>query len=189
MSFTPNIPADGQSLGNSKPMVRNNFNVINSSFAINHIDFNSLGAGKHKFVQMPAQGSDPGTALADIALYNKLGATAGTAATNCLFLQPQNSGTAYQVSNIAPLQGAFGYSWLPGGMLIQWGNTTIAGATTNVVFTAGGGVAFTTIYTVVAIPSQTDRKSAVTTTSTTGFTFVMENTGAGVIRWIAIGLK
>jgi len=52
MSYTVGIPLDGQSLGNSKPQVRANFNQLFNFVAVNHFALNTINAGKHKFVEL-----------------------------------------------------------------------------------------------------------------------------------------
>lgn len=116
MSFTPGIPSDGQSLGNSKPQVRGNFTVINDTMSINHVAMNSLGAGKHKFLQMPEQGSAPTTISNEGSLYTK----EAQGITN-LFWRQESNGSEIQLTNSGISATNRGYSFLPGGILIQWG--------------------------------------------------------------------
>lgn len=118
MSYTTGIPSPGQSLGNSRPQVQGNFDYISTSFAVNHVAFNLAGVGKHKFLQMPEQGSAPVTAINEGGLYTK----ESGGITN-LFWRLENNGAEVQMTNIAPLPGNNGYSFLPGGMLIQWAQT------------------------------------------------------------------
>jgi len=67
MSFTPNIPASGQSLGSSRTQVLNNFSNYNTVMSVNHVAPNSSGEGKHKFVTVPGQSPAP-TCLANEGL-------------------------------------------------------------------------------------------------------------------------
>lgn len=71
MSFTPGIPNTGQSLGFTKDSVRNNFLNYFDTISVNHVAPNVAGAGKHKFMQMPVQGSAPSTAATEGAIYAK----------------------------------------------------------------------------------------------------------------------
>lgn len=130
MTFTGGIPASGQSLGNSRPQVQGNFDYINTSFAINHVAFNASGVGKHKFLQMPEQGSAPTTAVNEGGLYTK----EAQSITN-LFWRMENNGTEIQMTNIAPNSASAGYTFLPGGMLMQWDNVVLTGPNTSTLVT------------------------------------------------------
>ena len=129
MSFTPGIPRSGQSLGNSRPQVQGNFDYINTAFAINHVAFNASGVGKHKFMQMPEQVAAPTTLANEGALYTK----EAQGITN-LFWRQESNGTEIQLTNIEPLIAASGYTFLPGGLLLQWGVTGSIASTSTVNF-------------------------------------------------------
>jgi hypothetical protein len=127
MSYTLGIPADGQSLGNSKPQVRTNFTQIFNAFALNHVPLNGSGQGKHLFVQMP-EDADKVTGANEIGLYCK----EAQSYANLFFRQEtggadpdKNQGAIIQMTNVAPVNSANGRSFLPGGLLIQWGVTTL----------------------------------------------------------------
>ena len=59
MTYNNNVPQSGQTLGNTRSPINTNFSLIASVEAVNHVAFNSSGAGKHKFLQMPEQGVAP----------------------------------------------------------------------------------------------------------------------------------
>lgn len=148
MTYTLGIPADGQSLGNSKPQVRGNFTTIFNAFAVNHVALNSSPQGKHFFVEMPDV-SDQATTTNEIGLYCK---KAGSPAYSNLFFRQEiggadptkNQGAIIQMTNIAPVNASSGYSFLPGGMLIQWDTITTNGTnSTPVVFPIAFDVATT----------------------------------------------
>lgn len=181
MSFYPGIPSSGQSLGNSRPQVLSNFSSLRDTLAVNHVDVNLIGAGKHKFVQMPAQGSAPITSADEIAEYVKV--VSGNAR---VFVRQPNSGTEIQVSGYDPvLSNTAGSTYLPGGILLQWGSLANAGSGQVVTFP----IAFTTVFQAYAIPSAI-RQFGVSAVSNNTFTFVIENpSGAITVRWWAIGLK
>ncbi len=130
MTYTTGIPRAGQSLGNSRPSVQGNFDYIDTSFAINHVAFNAAGVGKHKFLQMPEQGAAPATAANEGALYTKV----AQSITN-LFWRLESSGTEVQMTNIAPTNAQQGYTFLPGGLLMQWNVVTVGAAGTSTTTT------------------------------------------------------
>ena len=57
--FIPNMPASGQSLGFTRPLVLGNFANYKENMEVNHFGVNSPDFGKHKFMQMPQQASGP----------------------------------------------------------------------------------------------------------------------------------
>ncbi len=72
MSFDPNVPNTGQTLGQTKNPIRNNFNSLRSTLAQDHIDVNATGAGKHTVIHFPnAVSTSPATLLNEVALYSK----------------------------------------------------------------------------------------------------------------------
>lgn len=122
MSFTPGIPSSGQTLGNSRLQVLNNFASLRTTLAQNHIDVNAAGAGKHSFVQLVNQLTIPGgLSGGDETLYSKLDPsnagqiyfTRGATGVEIQLTGPGNP------KSLAPL--ATNYSFLPGGFVIQWG--------------------------------------------------------------------
>ncbi len=77
MTYTRNIPITGDSLGGTRDRIRTNFQLINDDFAINHVAFNALGAGKHKFINQPDQVADVASAANEPVMYAKGTANAG----------------------------------------------------------------------------------------------------------------
>jgi len=119
MTYTVGIPFDGQSLSNSKPQIRSNFTVINTAFSVNHLALGAVDQGKHKFLQMPQQGSAPSTALNEGGLYAK-----DVSGITSLFWRQENNGAEVRLTGVTPVALENGYSTLPGGLIIQWGADT-----------------------------------------------------------------
>jgi hypothetical protein len=162
MSYTVGIPLDGQSLGNSKPQVRANFTQLYNYTAVNHVALNNLGQGKHTFVELVNQANQT-TGLGESAIYSQ--ALGPTPFANWVYQQEtggadplRNQGAIIQMTNIKPVNATVGRSFLPGGLLIVWGNLlsgqTIPapnGKTTFNWVTANGGEGFT-LAGVAAVP-------------------------------------
>ena len=70
-TFTPNMPASGNSLGFTRPLVLGNFGNYKENMEVNHLGVNSADFGKHKFLQMPVQASAPTTAALEGGFYTK----------------------------------------------------------------------------------------------------------------------
>lgn len=156
MTFTPGEPQNGESLGSSKPKIRSNLDGLRASLAVNHVDINAgTDNGKHKFIQMPEQGSDATTGAAIGALYTK--GTAGFA--NLYWRQETGGANAYKdqgavvnMTGPAPAYTVFsgtergGYTFLPGGLLLQYGEILGAIDGTDFIWPSQqiAGIPFTT---------------------------------------------
>ncbi len=198
MSYTANTPQTGQSLGFTRPIINSNFQTINTAFAINHIAFNISGAGKHKFVEMPNQSVIPSPlAGGEGTLYCK--ASGGAAQ---VFYTPGVSTNEYQLTRAITASFATfgtntgyaanhtgGWTFLPGGMLLQYGLRISAGTSGVITFPT----AFTNApYSItVSLYSNAASRTVVVDTgtapTTTGFNFINSAAGLGVF-WTAIGV-
>lgn len=190
MSFTAGIPASGQSLGSSRTQVQNNFSslrtTISNATLPNHIDVNSTGAGKHIFIQMPVQTPS----AANLTLSGEFGLIAKTAnGISELFYNRDGANTAgtpnyIQLTKGNPSVATPGYSFLPGGILIQWGLGTASGGSAAITFPTPFPA---TLFSVVCTPLGTSAVGiAETGQSTTGFTAKTANSNTQFF-WVALG--
>lgn len=132
MSFTPNIPVSGQTLGNSRTQVLNNFaslrSTISNATQPNHIDVNDAGAGKHIFVQMPVRTEG----AANLPDANEGGLITETVNGNSeLFYVRDAVNTYFQMTGPYTLNAGTpdGSITLFGGMILKWGNVPFAAGT------------------------------------------------------------
>lgn len=148
MTFTTDIPISGDTLGSTRDRIRGNFQEIAAVEAINHVAFNEAGKGKHKFLQMPevtASGAGiPVTLANEAGLYVDVGTNPAEAN---LFFRGENNGYQYQLTRATSASTATfgtntayaanhlgGWTFLPGGMLFQYGlRTAIAASGTTIV--------------------------------------------------------
>lgn len=121
MTFQSNIPLASDLLSVSQNDIKNNFEAIGTAFPINHVDFNDSGAGKHKYVEMPNQGSDPAGAASEMTLFSKL--AGGASQVHYI----RDAGSAVQFTGRDPSAGTSGETFLPGGLLLKWGQIAAAG--------------------------------------------------------------
>lgn len=188
MTYTLGVPQDGQTLGNSKPQVRNNFNDIFNSFATNHIDFNTMGTGWHSLLTMSTLSVNPSLLGAgNVNIFSKL-FTGNTLPQ--LFLAQSSTSTIYQLTGTAnaatstPSPVANGFTWLPGGLLFQWGtfNDSANPLTTNfnVAFPAN-------VFNIQLSFTNTNQFSVVTSTTLTNFVTATKGAQNKPVYWIAIG--
>lgn len=97
MTYQPNVPVSGDSLGSTRDIIRTNFQEIASVVAINHVAFNETGEGKHKFLQMP-ENSAPTTAANEGGLYTAQ--DTDSAPKTALFFRTESNGTSTQLTGI-----------------------------------------------------------------------------------------
>jgi hypothetical protein len=120
-----NVPLAGQTLTSSRSPINANFVTISTAFAIDHVDYNTSGQGKHNKITFPSQSSAPSFSNPEIGLYNKLPAAPFPLTTrNELFIRRADGGetpiTAAGVDGGGFLASS-GYYYLPSGFLIKWG--------------------------------------------------------------------
>jgi len=203
MTYTSDIPVSGESLGSTRDRIRVNFQEIASVVAVNHVAFNALGEGKHKFLQMPEQGSAPTTAADEGGLYTKVGTN--PAQTN-LFFRGESNGTEYQLTRVNSASASEfgtntnyppavanqdgGWTFLPGGLLLQYGKMTETASGSNV----GTPVVFPIAYsTFLASVTATRRQNnsgteyGIISEGLTGFNFTSSGNSNQPFYWIAIG--
>lgn len=136
MAYQPNVPQSTDLLSDSQSDIQGNFQAIQTLIDVNHYDFGTADEGKHFAVSMPPQASSPAIAFAagEVGLYSYINAT--TSQTE-LYINKTNQATVTQIPatasslsiTSAPAQGTAGWSYLPSGIYITWGSTTVNGNT------------------------------------------------------------
>lgn len=193
MTYNPSIPQPNDLLSDSQGDILQNFSAANTSFGINHYPFDNatVNNGKHKYVSLPPQVSSPATASNELALFTK------TLSSGIALFLTRNNSTSFDVqlttSSIQqPLSANNGMTFLPGGLLLQWGrfdpNSTIL-VSFPVPFSA---VPYSVQLTMSVDNNSTFRPPSVSTGSLTANGFTYEgsvNTHINPIFWVAIGPK
>jgi len=197
-SYTTDIPISGDTLGSTRDRIRTNFQQNAIVEAINHVAFNEIGQGKHKFLQMPIQVTAPTTLANEGGFYIKLGASP---AEPNLWFRGQNNGFEYQLTRVNQAQNALfgtftnylvgppslfgGWTFLPGGLIFQYGTTTSTGSTNTIDFP----IAFTTTDAIVTITraSNTGSAAGVDTITPTSFRFLRGGSNNVQFYWHAVG--
>ncbi len=126
MAYNQNIPASTDLISTSQGDILANFQALYTFLNVNHVDFSSGNAGKHKWVDFPVQGSSPVIAVGDVALFNK---NSALTTANELFVT-NSAGTEYAVT--ADDAATTGWCYLPSGLLVKWGVTSGTGHDTIV---------------------------------------------------------
>lgn len=183
MSYTTGIPASGQTLGASRPQILDNFTSLKTTIDQDHVDMNNSGPGKHNKSTYPEQAAAPTTAANEGAVYTKEAAT-----TTELYWRKENNGAEIQMTRGTPTDGVKGYTFLPGGLLLQWGavNATISGVPETFA------IAFTTQVRTITFGNPSAGGTfpivgyATGSLSVTGFTCT--SSPASTVTYIAIGI-
>lgn len=161
------VPLSTQTLAVTQPLIRGNFQTINTAFDVNHVDFSLADAGKHKFVTFPLQGSLPSFSAGEYGLYNLASSTGNNLhahiTTNAGTKEVPFTQSSLQLAT--PGAGASGWTQLPSGMIWITGSQNGSGYTvitlTNPVITQILMVTLTP-FTVINGSSPTDPNIAVT---------------------------
>lgn len=143
--YTTNIPDANNDPSVDQGPMEVNTNSINSLIAEDHYGFNDASGGLHAKVRLPVLGAIPtGTGASIGTLYTK------TAGESEVFFTPDVTANEYQLTRTitasfakfgtntalpGPTVGTGGWTFLPGGLLLQWGlvNTIAASGTATTV--------------------------------------------------------
>lgn len=93
MSYNPGIPQPTDPTLQSQQQIRSNYQVINSTFANNHVKLNNDLEGMHRVLTLRPQVLDPATAANQTAFYNKI-----VGAIPQAFYRPSSNQTPIQLT-------------------------------------------------------------------------------------------
>lgn len=190
LTYTLNIPNPPNSPSVDVPNMQTNTNSINTIWTEDHFTFSDANPGLHKQVQISsALGTiPPGLQGGFETLYAK--AVAGNGE---LFFTRGNTGIEIQMTGPgAPSPVANGYTFLPGGILIQWGTTAgnvSNGATIN-FNTPFPNACFVAIPSIVSSTTTNLRSTYSASSSPSSFVvtiITVNGPSNATISWIAIG--
>lgn len=137
--YQNNIPAANDELSVSQGDILTNFASIQSIIEVNHNTFADTDAGKHKWITFPTQAAIPpaGSAFSatEIGLFNAVSngqqelfvnktSSVGPVTSNVPFTRSTFS------TNPTPLALSNGYTYLPSGLILQWGQYSQAAGST-----------------------------------------------------------
>lgn len=202
MVFNPNVPKPADLLSVSQSDILTNFQQLDAVFDNDHYEFSFAGGaaapydiavaadkGKHKQVTFVRASADIANAGTDeLGLYNK---NTGAGAQE-LFLRRESGGSVIQMTAGNPTNAANGFTFLPGGLLLQWGSVTLTAALTTVIFPTPFQAA-TVPYSITLTPqgtASTNNAQAVNTAAPpTNTSFNIGRVGSNItMYWMAIGV-
>lgn len=134
-TFTPGYPPDNSSLGQTKATIRNNIDGTFQTLAVDHINNNgdpgANPAGYHNVIHIVPQGVNPVAVPGFGQLFSK---TINSFTSDQALFWETGAGLIQQLTmNLTPSAVLNGYTFMPGGILVQWGAVVSAAAsgTTN----------------------------------------------------------
>jgi hypothetical protein len=199
------LPDVGQSLGQTRANIRENFNIIQDAFGRNHVSLNDGtpgNRGKHNFCTFVAQGSTPTPRIAgESYLFSR---TFNSVAE--LAFCPNVVGNVYQLTrtietststfanntNYTGTQSG-GWTFLPGGMLLQYGSKNNLSTTGTITFpTAFTGAPYSITVSMLRTSASNDLVVVDQNTppTNTGFNYKIDiiNSSGNTLYWMAIGV-
>ena len=203
--YQPGIPTGTVKLLSDYLNVQQNFQAANDVFGVDHttLDNATPQKGYHTDVHfIPQTITLPATSLPSTPGYGQLFTQTlndGSASSQQLFYQINNGVSDLVIPltrNFLPAvgtNGSFpnnGYTFLPGGFILQWGKTPSALTSYPVVLASQGNINFTTnAYSVQATfgTVSTVNSPTITAIGPTGFTISWANGTSANTYWTAIG--
>lgn len=121
------VPQAPQRFSATQPLIRENFNIIDASFQINHVDFADGDFGKHIKADFINSAAHPAVAGTDFTIYNFVNPTT---ANQELYVKRIGgagaAGTPFTAKLWTP--GTLsGWTYLPSGILLKYGFANVNG--------------------------------------------------------------
>ena len=205
MAYQNNIPQPGDAKNKSQADMLGNFAAIQTLVDVNHVDFaDAVNQGKHNIVTLPltlTSPSAPSFLSTEQGLYNLVNSTT---TTNEIYVHKQtvDSGTevamtASRMSSTAKATCVNGWSYLPSGLLIVWGNIgATSGSSVSITpVSSSSSPNFSKVFKVFLTPSDTAGTTftcgqSTTPNDTTGnFSAFLNNPSATTsINYLVIGV-
>jgi hypothetical protein len=135
------VPLAGQTLNVSRVPIQQNFSVIDTTFAVDHVDYNISGQGQHNKVSFPTQNPVPAPQAGICQLYSQVSAI--TAQPELVFTRQAGS-TAPASVQITEFTSAGwtnpGWTRLPSGILMKWQSIVGFGGSASVTINVNTAV-------------------------------------------------
>lgn len=121
MAYNNNTPLASQRIKDTQQPIRDNFAELDTYTAVNHEALNSASAGKHKFLNLTVQGGAPANGATDISLFNMVSTLSGVRE----LFYAKGAGASVEIT--AGNGGGSGWTKLPSGIIVQWGQGSVIG--------------------------------------------------------------
>jgi len=188
MAYTNNIPQATDDPSQSQSQILNNFTSIDTVNSVNHVAYNDANQGKHKFLQMPEQGSVPTTAANEGGLFTK----ETIALITGLYFRRESDGTQLQLTDIdlttSTVVSGTQYTFLsPWGFRITFGKTGTISNNGAVTFTTNFSASPYTLQVTAVDTNQSNVTVKSLSVSGSGFTVLTSTASIDQIQYFAIG--
>lgn len=199
--YNPNVPNPPNNPSADVGDMHTNASSIGNIMAVDHFGFNNNNGGKHQQVTMPSRGSAPTTVAGSADLYVNTDSAGQQALWFIRDGFPLSNVQLTTSKILAPTVTSNGCTFLPGGLLLQWGTVSLNANPSNTTVTYP--VAFpNNVFNIVVSIS---RDSSISTTaqsvyvvnapaganippSTTGFVLQQSSSASNnLASWMAIG--
>lgn len=128
--YNSNIPQPTDQPSVSQNQLLLNFGAIKSLIDVDHVDFDAVGAGWHNKITFPVQDPAPVIAPTNLALYSFLSPT--TDVNELYFVNQEGAQIQASASILStdptPADDTTGWTYLPSGILLKWGNSVATGS-------------------------------------------------------------
>ena len=195
MSYQPGIPTGTVPLDEDYLNVQGNFQQLDTSFGVDHIPFSQTPQnGYHKAIHLVEQ-STPASVLGTGEIYCT-SFNDGIATDSTFYLQTALGKVMQMTRNFVPIAANNGYTFLAGGLILQWGTISATSSNPTVTFTSAGNIAFPNAIFNVQVTRQHSPSSPGSTfgywvstsgLSQTGFTIVNNDGHTWSYNWMALG--
>jgi hypothetical protein len=189
-AYNPNIPNGNTRLNQDWVNIKNNFGQLNTTYGTDHIPLTTVANnGFHRAVHMVQQVAP--AAVSGVGSIYCTTVNDGIDTDEILYYKTGLNKVIQLTRNLVPQASSNGYTFLPGGILFQWGLVNNPGL--------GGTVTFATLNktfpnNIFGIQVSAQRGNTVTVVvanapppSVTGFNYIFSNNTANVLYWTAIG--
>ncbi len=208
-TYQPNIPTGTIRLDVDYANIRGNFQQLDTSFNVDHVTFSNVSAqnGYHKSIHFnnvsttatnPPNNYPPNGVTATGGYGQLFGAQVndGFNPDETLFFLTGGNRLLQLTSNIVPVKSLIGYTFLPGGLLMQWGLQGLTSSNSQ-----SGTTSFPVVFpnaclnvsaTLISKPSgTTSSNNTLGIRTIVPASFVYDYNGAGgqyvAFSWVAIG--
>ena len=203
-TYQPGIPTGLVPLQIDYQNLQDNFQQLNIAYGVDHVPFSDTSgnppggiSGMHNIIHLTSQVAP--LAIAGVGQFFNTSVNDGISTDTTLYYLTGGNKTIQLTRNFQPVAASNGYTFLPGGIIFQWGKITNPTVGDNAVLFASSNIDFPNACFSVQI--SLERTSANVDTAVikyvsappassitkTGFTAIAPTNGSNAIYWLAIG--
>ena len=139
--YNTNIPFASNSPSQDQPRMQENTNSLKSLIEIDHVGFGQTFGGYHNVIHQGPQVADPASIAGIGQTYTKT-----VSGDQQLFFESGAGIISQLTSAITPVSSVVGTSYLPGGIIINWGRQVGTGGGSFASGSANGSATYATAF-------------------------------------------